>query len=251
VSAVLASARDFDLTIRFAFTGCFFAAILLYVTLIVIMSIVLIRFAMACIFAWFLAPRMSSPPTREQAARGVAVSPSVLPPGAIHSVKDQNGMAPWAGQGSVARGKGTLKKDGRRRYEDSKDEVDMLNDPTGVAPAPLVSLSAIGPELFTLCLVTCYSEGDDSIRGTLDSISNTDFPDSRKLLFVVCDGMITGSGEKMSTPDICIGMLDADPRFGSPEAMGYIAVGVGAKRENQAKVYAGHYSQSIAESLIR
>lgn len=220
--------------------GCFFAAILLYVTLIVIMAIILIRFGMACFFAWFLAPRMSAPASKSSQS---VISPSVLPAGANRTVHDTNGMAPWAGGRNDPTRKGVLTKQRSQngRFEETKDEIDAL-DMVNTAPAPMIPLSAIGPELYTLCLVTCYSEGDDSIRGTLDSISNTDFSDSRKLLFVVCDGMITGSGEKQSTPDICIGMLEADPRFGNPEGMGYIAVGVGAKRENQAKVYAGHYS---------
>lgn len=220
--------------------GCFFAAILLYVTLIVIMAIILIRFGMACFFAWFLAPRMSAPAPRSSQS---VISPSVLPAGANRTVHDTNGMAPWAGGRNDPTRKGVFTKQRSQngRFEETKDEIDAL-DMVNTAPAPMIPLSAIGPELYTLCLVTCYSEGDDSIRGTLDSISNTDFPDSRKLLFVVCDGMITGSGEKQSTPDICIGMLEADPRFGKPEGTGYIAVGVGAKRENQAKVYAGHYS---------
>jgi chitin synthase len=219
--------------------GCFFAAILLYVTLIVIMSIIMIRFAMACFFAWFIGPRMAAPPTR---AHGNAISPSVLPTGANRTVNDQNGMAPWAGSNSKGATLTKSRSQMNGRYEDTKDEMDSV-DVVNTAPPPMIPLSAIGTELYTLCLVTCYSEGDDSIRGTLDSISNTDFPDSRKLLFVVCDGMITGSGEKKSTPDICIGMLEADPRFGDPEGRGYIAVGVGAKRENQAKVYAGYYSE--------
>jgi chitin synthase len=105
-----------------------------------------------------------------------------------------------------------------------------------------MSLAQIGTELFAICLVTCYSEGEDSIRSTLDSISRTTYSDARKLLFVVADGMITGAGEKMSTPDICVGLLDADPRFGNPMPMSYFAIGSGMKRENRAMVYAGHYT---------
>jgi chitin synthase len=105
-----------------------------------------------------------------------------------------------------------------------------------------MSLAQIGTELFAVCLVTCYSEGEDSIRSTLDSISRTTYSDARKLLFIVADGMITGAGEKMSTPDICVGLLDADPRFGNPMPMSYFAIGSGMKRENRAMVYAGHYT---------
>ncbi|KAF7376002.1 Glycosyltransferase family 2 protein [Mycena sanguinolenta] len=54
--------------------------------------------------------------------------------------------------------------------------------------------------------------------------------------------MITGAGEKRSTPDLCVGLLDADPRFGEPIPMGYISVGSGAKAQNRAMVYAGHYT---------
>ncbi|KAJ2969608.1 hypothetical protein NUW54_g12923 [Trametes sanguinea] len=105
-----------------------------------------------------------------------------------------------------------------------------------------MSLAQIGAELFAVCLVTCYSEGEDSLRTTLDSISTTSYADSRKLLFVVADGMITGAGEKRSTPDICVSLLEADPRFGNPVPMSYNAVGSGAKAENRAMVYAGHYT---------
>ena len=105
-----------------------------------------------------------------------------------------------------------------------------------------MSLAQIGAELFAVCLVTCYSEGEESLRTTLDSISTTTYADSRKLLFVVADGMITGAGEKKSTPDICVSLLEADPRFGNPVPMSYFAVGSGAKAENRAMVYAGHYS---------
>ncbi len=99
----------------------------------------------------------------------------------------------------------------------------------------------IGAELFTFCLVTCYSEGEESIRNTLESIANTSYSDDRKMLFVVCDGMVTGHGEKAPTPDICVGMLEADSRLGDPTPMAYLSVGGGAKRENRAYVYAGHY----------
>ena len=54
------------------------------------------------------------------------------------------------------------------------------------------------------------------------------------------DGMITGVGEKRSTPDICVSLLDSDPQFGNPEPMGYFAIGSGTNKENRAMVYAGH-----------
>lgn len=191
--------------------GCFVASLFLYASLIVILAVVLARFFMAIVFSWFISHRLVQTP---KGLNRAGIAPTIMPEGANVSVRNQNGTAPWAQPGKANR---------------------------GPEPAPVISLDRVGPELFTVCLVTCYSEGEDSIRSTLESIASTHYPDSRKLLWVVCDGMITGAGEKQSTPDICVGMLDADPRFGNPQPMGYIAVGAGPKRENRAMVYAGHY----------
>ncbi|KAJ2744558.1 hypothetical protein GGI20_002875 [Coemansia sp. BCRC 34301] len=96
-------------------------------------------------------------------------------------------------------------------------------------------------ELFTVMLVTCYSEGEDSIRGTCDSLCNTDFSDARKVLFIVADGIITGSGNDRSTPDICIDLIEQEESFKDPQPCSYLAVAAGAKQHNMAKVYCGYY----------
>ncbi|KAI7862766.1 chitin synthase-domain-containing protein [Spinellus fusiger] len=95
----------------------------------------------------------------------------------------------------------------------------------------------------TMCLVTCYSEGVDGLRTTLDSIATTDFPNSHKLIVVIADGIIKGHGNTLSTPDICIGMMEdfiIAPEDVQPYA--YVAIADGTKRYNQAKVYSGYYS---------
>ncbi|KAJ2720881.1 hypothetical protein GGI07_004326 [Coemansia sp. Benny D115] len=96
-------------------------------------------------------------------------------------------------------------------------------------------------ELYTIMLVTCYSEGEDSIRGTCDSLCATDFSDSRKLLFIVADGIIKGSGNDRTTPDICIDLIEQEESFRDPEPCSYLAVAAGSKQHNMAKVYCGHY----------
>ncbi|KAK9760796.1 hypothetical protein K7432_014804 [Basidiobolus ranarum] len=98
-------------------------------------------------------------------------------------------------------------------------------------------------ELFTVLLVTCYSEGESSLRCTLESLAATEYGDDHKLLFVICDGIITGSGNDRSTPDICVDLLEIDPYYGpDPEPQSYIAVAAGAKQHNMAKVYVGHFN---------
>ncbi|KAF5326191.1 hypothetical protein D9611_000171 [Ephemerocybe angulata] len=216
-------------------SGCFISSLFLYAGLIVIMALVLIRFVMACIFNWFLSERLAGPPSAQELSRN-AISPAVLPEGANVSVDNRNGTAPWSNP-SKKLTKGV--KGGRSIA--SSSSTTLTNPET---PPPIMSLQQIGAELFAVCLVTCYSEGEESLRTTLDSISNTTYSDARKLLFVVADGMITGAGEKQSTPDICVSLLEADPRFGNPMPMSYPSIGSGAKSCNRAMVYAGHYTVS-------
>lgn len=227
--------------------GCFISDLFLYVGLFVILMLVMVRFVMACIFNWFLSERLAGPPDSMQLNRS-AISPAVMPEGANVSIDNRNGTAPWAGpDGAKKLTKNTNKS---ARSLATASSTTLTNGSSEAAP--IMSLAQIGAELFAVCLVTCYSEGEDSLRTTLDSISGTTYSDARKLLFIVADGMITGAGEKASTPDICVGLLDADPRFGNPIPMSYMAVGSGAKAQNRAMVYAGHYSEflSIFEQML-
>ncbi|CAO3688369.1 unnamed protein product [Rhizopus stolonifer] len=98
------------------------------------------------------------------------------------------------------------------------------------------------PLAHTICVVTCYSEGEDGIRTTLDSICMSDYPKSHTLLLVICDGLITGSGESRSTPEICVDMMrDLLIPADQVQAQPYVAIADGSRRNNSAKVYAGFY----------
>lgn len=52
---------------------------------------------------------------------------------------------------------------------------------------------------FVICQVPCYTEGDTSLRRTIDSLAQMKYNDKRKLLMVICDGMIVGSGNDRPT----------------------------------------------------
>jgi chitin synthase len=186
---------------------------------------------MAIWFKWIVSPRLAGNVSSEALHRK-AISPAVMPEGANVSVHNRNGTAPWANSGGPKK----LAKGGPGKSAPPSNSMASSDS------SPIMSLAQIGAELFAVCLVTCYSEGEESIRNTLDAISKTNYSDARKLLFVVADGMITGAGEKRSTPDLCVSLLDADPRFGEPIPMSYASVGSGAKGQNRAMVYAGHYT---------
>ncbi|KAG1717862.1 chitin synthase-domain-containing protein, partial [Suillus occidentalis] len=40
---------------------------------------------------------------------------------------------------------------------------------------------------FILCQIPCYTEGEDSLRRTLDSLASLNYDDKRKLLAIICD----------------------------------------------------------------
>ncbi|KAI1500104.1 glycosyltransferase family 2 protein [Biscogniauxia marginata] len=112
-----------------------------------------------------------------------------------------------------------------------------------VVPQPPSDYQPFGfPLIHSICLVTAYSEGELGLRTTLDSIALTDYPNSHKVILVICDGIIKGKGETMSTPEIALSMMkDHTVHPDEVEAFSYVAVASGSKRHNMAKVYAGFY----------
>ncbi|KAG0024683.1 Chitin synthase, class 3 [Podila clonocystis] len=142
---------------------------------------------------------------------------------------------------------GGIRNNSRRSSTSSSNATQPSNCPLPISPfavqQPPVSFQPFNfPLIHTMALVTCYSEGIDGLRTTLDSIATTDYPNSHKLIVVICDGMIIGAGNNMSTPDICLSMMQDDlvPRD-DVVAHSYVAIADGTKRHNMAKVYAGFY----------
>ncbi|KAG7660661.1 CHS3 [[Candida] subhashii] len=117
-----------------------------------------------------------------------------------------------------------------------------------VVPQPPVEYQPFCyPLAHTINLVTCYSEDEAGIRTTLDSVATTDYPNSHKLILVICDGIIKGSGNDETTPDIVLDMMSdfTIPRE-EVKPYSYVAVAQGSKRHNMAKVYAGFYKYDDA-----
>ncbi|KAG0370603.1 chitin synthase-domain-containing protein [Gamsiella multidivaricata] len=187
--------------------GCFAADLFMYVSLTVVLGIVVSRFAMAVIFDWFLSAKLAKPPVKPK----------------VHT------MASAASSGSSLSG------------------TTIAASPIpgkALSRTPTTASIAGGNvlELHTILLVTCYSEGESSLRTTIESLAATEYPDNKKLLFIICDGIITGSGNDRSTPDICSSLIELDPAFDSdPTPQSYIAVAAGSKQHNRAKVYAGYF----------
>ena len=206
--------------------GCIATDIILYVSLVAILSLVLAKFFLAVGFAFLMARRLGRKRKgdKQKLEPGSAdLSNQTAPVQAVQSTREMAGVR--AHSPPVAHGDGLF-----------------------VA----VQDSTNSNKMYTILLVTCYSEGEVGLRTTLDSLTESDYPDDQKLLFVIADGIITGSGNGRSTPDILIDMMDRSeerklfpPYYfdanGQPEAHSYIAIADGSKRHNMARVYAGWY----------
>ena len=141
--------------------------------------------------------------------------------------------------------------------------VDRRNDPQCTVPnyillgASIILVSVIGfkffaalqckaykePEdhdKFAICQVPCYTEGEASLTHAINSLATMTYDDKHKLIFLICDGMIIGSGNDRPTPRIVLDILGVDPNF-DPEPLAYQALGDGNMQLNYAKIYSGLY----------
>ena len=128
--------------------------------------------------------------------------------------------------------------------EDSNGSSTGCPFPLGdIVPQPPIDYEPFGfPLCQSICLVTAYSESIEGLRTTIDSLATTDYPNSHKVILVICDGVVKGAGSKLATPDIVLGMMkDLITPEHEVEAHSYVAIADGHKRHNMAKVYAGFY----------
>ena len=93
---------------------------------------------------------------------------------------------------------------------------------------------------FVICQVPCYTEGEDSLRKALDSLTALQYDNKRKLICVICDGMIVGGGNDRPTPKIVLDILGVDPKI-DPPALPFKSVGESSEQLNYGKVYSGLY----------
>ena len=168
--------------------GCIANRAIQTIILLIILSIIIIRFAMAIIFHWFISPRL----VRRKSHRR-------------HSFHNE------------------IQQDPKKTYSAQLSKNIGLKTGNPLDP-------------YNILLVTCYSEGPTGIKSTLESLASTDYPDSHKLLFVVADGLITGSGNSISTPDAIIQLISLHESFADPQRVSYLAVANGSKQHNMAKV---------------
>ncbi len=93
---------------------------------------------------------------------------------------------------------------------------------------------------FVICQVPAYTEDEDSLRRAIDSAARMKYDDKRKLLVIVCDGMIIGQGNDRPTPRIVLDILGVNETV-DPEPLSFESLGEGMRQHNMGKVYSGLY----------
>ncbi|CAR21099.1 chitin synthase CHS3 [Lachancea thermotolerans CBS 6340] len=276
--------------------GCLASQVVLYISLVFILSVVVLKFLIACYFRWFVAKKQGAfnddNKTMNQHAKQIEDwSGDMNAQGPIRK------MEPYSRPGDQRRLStlDLIKRNSRMLLNDTVDVTDKFHgmttmttqsylkantpdinldknafqspftndlisssqaqetlDPTIIHPEvvtqpPADYMPSSYPLIHTVCFVTCYSEDEEGLRTTLDSLSTTDYPNSHKLIMVVCDGIIKGSGNDRTTPEIALSMVEdfvVPPEEVEPHS--YVAVASGSKRHNMAKVYAGFYKYNDA-----
>ena len=87
---------------------------------------------------------------------------------------------------------------------------------------------------FVICQVPAYTEDEESLRRAIDSAARMRYDDKRKLLVVVCDGMIIGQGNDRPTPRIVLDILGVSETV-DPEPLSFESLGEGMKQHNRAR----------------
>ena len=93
---------------------------------------------------------------------------------------------------------------------------------------------------FVICQIPAYTEDEDSLRRAIDSAARMKYDDKRKLLVIICDGMIIGQGNDRPTPRIVLDILGVSETV-DPEPLSFESLGEGLKQHNMGKVYSGLY----------
>ncbi|KAF2639749.1 hypothetical protein P280DRAFT_47463 [Massarina eburnea CBS 473.64] len=93
---------------------------------------------------------------------------------------------------------------------------------------------------FIICTIPAYTEDEDSLRRAIDSAASMKYDDKRKLIVIICDGMIIGQGNDKPTPRIVLDILGV-PETTDPDPLSFESLGEGLKQHNMGKCYSGLY----------
>jgi chitin synthase len=90
-----------------------------------------------------------------------------------------------------------------------------------------------------IVMVPCYNEGGQELIKTIDSVISTTYPEENKVIFIIADGVVTGAGQELSTPEHLAEILGFEMDRYNDELYEYDSIGL--LTTNKARVYHGYY----------
>jgi chitin synthase len=94
-----------------------------------------------------------------------------------------------------------------------------------------------------------YTQGEGTLLRTIDSLVTFNYDDKRKLMFIICDGKMIGSGNDRTTPLIGLDILGVDTKV-DPEPLLCKSVSEGFKQLNYGKVHSVSTNFSLEPSVL-
>jgi len=98
---------------------------------------------------------------------------------------------------------------------------------------------------YVIVNIPCYSENYESMYKTIISATSMIYPHKYQLLFIVCDGMVTGKGNDRSTPEIVLDILERKLED-CPDSYEYDSL----QGPNRCKVYTGFYRDVVPYMVV-
>lgn len=156
--------------------GCIASQMIMTIMLVVIIAMIVVRYSMALLFQWVIASKLVKPGGRSnwlawRSIKGGNDDPANHVPGPYNNYGPMN---------TYARGSSTSVNSGlsssRGGVGTPGSEQSSAHEFGGGIQTDIVST-----ELYACMLVTCYSEGEEGLRITMDSLATTTYSKKHKV----------------------------------------------------------------------
>lgn len=154
--------------------GCIADKMIMTLMLVVIVVMIVIRYSMALLFQWFIARRLTKPGGRSnwlawRSIKGGNDDPANHIPGPYNNYGPMN----TNNASSTSLGSG------------SSRNTPVLSEQSSAVGLGGARSDIVTTELYTVLLVTCYSEGEEGLRITMDSLAETTYSKKHKVIYYV------------------------------------------------------------------
>lgn len=156
--------------------GCIASQMIMTIFLVVIIAMIVVRYSMALLFQWVIASKLVKPGGRSnwlawRSIKGGNDDPANHVPGPYNNYGPMNTYSGGGGS-SASIGSGFSTRGTPVSEQSSATDVGGRGIQTDI----------VSTELYACMLVTCYSEGEEGLRITMDSLARTTYSKKHKVI---------------------------------------------------------------------